>query len=160
MLELVAAGSWAAALGLVLPARLQAVYDAIPPGSRVADIGCDHGQLSAALAISGRAKATFACDISEHALAKAASTLRAAGCGDGHGCVQLRQGDGLSSLLSDDDVDTVVMAGLGVARMVSILRAPVPFPVQNILRTVVLQPVQELNIFCFICTMCLSLIAR
>lgn len=40
---------------LVLPPRLQTVHDAIPLYARVADVGCDHGKLSAALASSGRA---------------------------------------------------------------------------------------------------------
>ena len=37
-----------------LDARLAAAYDFVRPGHAAADIGCDHGKLSAALAGSGR----------------------------------------------------------------------------------------------------------
>ena len=102
-----------------LPPRLRAVLDATPAGSTVADIGCDHGLLAASLALSGRAARVYACDVSRSSLAGAARTLRDAQCAR----VELRCGDGLSSLTAADGVDTVAMAGLGVDRTVSILRA-------------------------------------
>lgn len=132
----------AAAGSLVpLPARLQVVADAVIDAmpavrSSVADIGCDHGQLSAALATSGRCEKVFACDVSEHALQKASHTLHEAGAG-AESLVALRLGDGLGSLTADDGVDTVCMAGLGVPRMVKILKDP---SIRTV-HTLVLQPV-------------------
>ena len=105
-----------------LSPRLQAVHDAAARGgAHVADVGCDHGKLATALATSGLVAAVYACDQSDAALAKTARTLRVAGVADGR--VRLRHGDGLSSLKPGDAVDTVVLAGLGVSRMQSILRA-------------------------------------
>ena len=43
-------------------ARLAAAYDFVRPGHAAADIGCDHGKLSAALAGSGRSPHVMACD--------------------------------------------------------------------------------------------------
>ena len=48
-----------------LDARLQAAADFVRPGSTAADIGCDHGKLSAWLAGSGRCPLVFACDLRE-----------------------------------------------------------------------------------------------
>jgi len=130
----------ALALGLVLPPRLQVVHDATPQGARVADIGCDHGQLSAALALSDRASAVFACDMSEAALKKTALTLERTQMG---GRVLLRAGDGLNCLTAEDAVDSAVMAGLGVPRMINILREGfrVEVAATAAIRTLVLQPV-------------------
>ena len=48
-----------------LDARLQAAADFVRPGAAAADIGCDHGKLSAWLAGSGRCPLGFACDLRE-----------------------------------------------------------------------------------------------
>eukprot|EP00322_Chrysochromulina_rotalis_P012481 CAMPEP_0115836614 /NCGR_PEP_ID=MMETSP0287-20121206/4797_1 /TAXON_ID=412157 /ORGANISM="Chrysochromulina rotalis, Strain UIO044" /LENGTH=247 /DNA_ID=CAMNT_0003290101 /DNA_START=17 /DNA_END=760 /DNA_ORIENTATION=+ len=125
------------ALGVVLPARLQVVHDACPHGARIADIGCDHGQLSAALALSGRASTVFACDMSSEALRKTARTLELAKVRDN--CVHLRAGSGLGCILVDDDVDSAAMAGLGIPRMVKILREGAG--TLATIHTLVLQPI-------------------
>ena len=54
-----------------LDARLAAAYDFVRPGHAAADIGCDHGKLSAALAGSGRCPLVLACDLRPGPLEKA-----------------------------------------------------------------------------------------
>ena len=48
---------------IVLTPRLQAVADMVPPGCAVADIGCDHGYVSAYLVQQGIAPRVVAADV-------------------------------------------------------------------------------------------------
>ena len=54
-----------------LSQRLQAIADFVPLGSRVADVGTDHGFLPCYLAQTGQAVQAFACDINAQPLALA-----------------------------------------------------------------------------------------
>ena len=134
----------ASAPGLPLPARLQVVHDATPHGARVADIGCDHGMLSAALSTSGRASLVCACDVSPHALLKTARNLERATAAASATCAtSLREGDGFASLEIEDNVDTVIMAGIGVPKMEAILTGGlVSFsPIMEGVHTLILKPI-------------------
>jgi tRNA A22 N-methylase len=125
-----------------LPLRLQSVLDAAPhTASIVADVGCDHGMLAAALA--QRSDKVFACDASELSLhGKAAKMCQP------YGNVVLRHGDGLTSLTAADSVDTIFMAGLGVPKIIEMLQVGLQSiddedaarPRHRHLRTLVLQP--------------------
>ena len=55
---------------LRLDKRLTAVVNEVN-GEVLADIGCDHGKVSAASLIGGKVKRVIACDISEDSLSKA-----------------------------------------------------------------------------------------
>jgi len=100
--------------------RLQAVTEAIARGSRVADIGSDHGRLPRLLIRSGRA--TW-CIATENGSGPA-SRLRAgvAACTDADR-IEIRQGDGLEPLRPEDRIDGIVLSGIGGATMLSILDA-------------------------------------
>lgn len=74
----------------------------------VADIGCDHGKLTAVLAASGLYPKVIGADLRPGPLAKAKQTLEQANCKDR---VELRLGDGLS-VLSAGEVGTIVLAGV------------------------------------------------
>ena len=91
-----------------LDARLSAAADLVRPGQPVADIGCDHGKLTAVLAASGKYPKVIGADLRPGPLAKAAQTLEYAGCKDR---AELRLGDGLS-VLSPGEVSTIVLAGV------------------------------------------------
>ncbi len=118
-----------------LDARLQAVADFVPMGSRVADIGTDHGYLAAELLRSGRAKYVIASDKNAGPYEAAVRTIREYGLTDE--VVSVRQGDGLKSL-SPGEVDTVCIAGMGGTLMIEILKSS-PDIVAN-LDVLVLQP--------------------
>ena len=89
-----------------LDARLSAAAELVRPGEPVADIGCDHGKLTAVLAASGRYPKVIGADLRPGPLAKAEQTLEYAGCKDR---AELRLGDGLS-VLSPGEVSTIVLA--------------------------------------------------
>ena len=91
-----------------LDARLSAAAELVRPGEPVADIGCDHGKLTAVLAASGRYPKVIGADLRPGPLAKAEQTLEYAGCKDR---AELRLGDGLS-VLSPGEVSTIVLAGV------------------------------------------------
>jgi tRNA (adenine22-N1)-methyltransferase len=97
-----------------LDARLLAVAEMIPHGSRVADVGSGHGLLPRHLLESGRAALCVATERDERRLA---SVLR-------HPGVVLRHGDGLAPLLPSDRLDVVVVAGLGGPTIARILGSP------------------------------------
>ena len=91
-----------------LDARLTAAAELVLPGKPVADIGCDHGKLTAVLAASGRYPKVIGADLRPGPLAKAKQTLENAGCLDR---AELRLGDGLS-VLSAGEVGSIVLAGV------------------------------------------------
>jgi len=121
------------AAALSLSPRLRAVADAVPAGARVADVGTDHAQLLAWLVAHGRIASGIGIDVNEGPLAQARRTLAAAGMRE----VELRRGDGLQPL-QPGEVDVVVLAGMGGARMVRLLDGS-PAVVSG-LRALVLQP--------------------
>ena len=87
-----------------LDARLSAAAELVRPGQPVADIGCDHGKLTAVLAASGKYPKVIGADLRPGPLAKAAQTLEYAGCKDR---AELRLGDGLS-VLSPGEAGTIM----------------------------------------------------
>lgn len=100
-----------------LDARLAAAYDFVRPGHAAADIGCDHGKLSAALAGSGRCPLVLACDLRPGPLEKARVT-----CAPYGDKVQCRLGSGLS-VLEPGEVDDIIIAGMGAETIIEILEA-------------------------------------
>ncbi|MCQ2450019.1 MAG: class I SAM-dependent methyltransferase [Clostridia bacterium] len=116
-----------------LSSRLSQIFDFVPCGAAVCDVGTDHGYLPAALAGSGRASRVIATDIRQKPLQSAREHLAAAGIDS----VELRLCDGLSDV-KPDEVDTVIVAGMGGEVIAGILeRAPW---VKNKRVTLILQP--------------------
>ena len=94
---------------LPISKRLLCCASMVQPGSRVADIGTDHGYLGIYLLQSGAARHVIACDLRKDPLENARSNAKLFGV-DGE--MELRLSDGLEKILPDE-VDTVVMAGMG-----------------------------------------------
>lgn len=104
-----------------LDPRLAAAAELVRPGQAVADIGCDHGKLTAVLAASGRYPKVIGADLRPGPLAKAKKTLQNAHCEDR---AELRLGDGLS-VLSPGEAGTIVVAGVSAQTTWEILeKAP------------------------------------
>lgn len=95
--------------GISLTRRLRAAADLVRYGSVAADVGCDHGKLSAYLLDSGRAEFVYATDIRKQPLAKAAALLSQERYEGRYECVLT---DGLNGLPADRITD-VVIAGVG-----------------------------------------------
>ena len=98
--------------------RLLAVTEAIASGSRVADIGSDHGRLPRLLIRSGRAVACIATEFGAGPSARLRASVTACPEADR---IEVRQGDGLDPLHSEDRIDGLVLSGMGAATMLSIL---------------------------------------
>ena len=94
---------------LPISKRLLCCASMVQPGSRVADIGTDHGYLGIYLQQSGAARHVIACDLRKDPLENARRNAKLFGV-DGE--MELRLSDGLEKILPDE-VDTVVMAGMG-----------------------------------------------
>lgn len=92
-----------------LGARLECIARYIKRGSRLADIGCDHGRLCVAMIQRGHVKTAIATDRSKDSLNKAERLALKFGVEDRLDC---RQGDGLMPI-QKDEVDCVVIAGMG-----------------------------------------------
>lgn len=104
---------------LELPPRLRLLADWVRPGARIADIGTDHAYLPVWLRLHGRVDSAIACDLRQGPLARARETGRAYGAD-----IDFRLGDGLS-VVSPEEADTIVIAGMGGENIAAILaRAP------------------------------------
>ena len=102
-----------------MDSRLKAIMDFVPNGSRVADIGTDHGYLAIELIKNNIAEFVIASDKNAKPLAAAQKNIKEAGIEDK---VDLRLGDGLKPL-KVNEVDVICIAGMGGALMCDILDA-------------------------------------
>ena len=100
-----------------LDARLSAAAAYVRPGRPAADIGCDHGKLSAWLAGSKRCPRVFACDLRPGPLAKAEKN-----CAPWADVVECRLGSGLS-VLAPGEASEIIIAGMGAETILEILDA-------------------------------------
>ncbi len=96
--------------------RLYTVSTLVPFGSRVADIGTDHGHLPIYLIQQGISPFCIACDIKEKPLESAKSNIQKVGIDR----IETRLGSGLAPL-SPDEVDCITIAGMGGEVIASIL---------------------------------------
>ena len=97
--------------------RLAAAFAYVRPGHAAADIGCDHGKLTAALAGSGRCPLVLACDLRPDPLEKARRL-----CAPYGEKVQCRLGNGLS-VVAPGEVEDIIIAGMGAETIIEILEA-------------------------------------
>ncbi|MEG1613166.1 MAG: class I SAM-dependent methyltransferase [Clostridia bacterium] len=99
-----------------LDRRLNAILGHINVGERVCDIGTDHGKL-AVLAVGKTGEMVVASDISPNSIVKAKRLANENGCADK---MDFRVGDGLE-VIASNEVDTVVIAGIGGREIIDIL---------------------------------------
>ena len=100
-----------------LSKRMAAIASFVPPGSRIADVGTDHGYIPICLVQSGTARSAIAMDVREGPLSRAAQHVKECGL---EAQIRLRLGDGLSALKAGE-ADTVLISGLGGPLMREIL---------------------------------------
>ena len=101
---------------MMIDSRIRAVMNFVRTGSRVADIGADHGYLTIELAKSGRAAKVIATEKNIGPFQAACKNISAVGLEN----VEVRLGDGLQ-VLSAGEVDTICIAGMGGALIEKIL---------------------------------------
>ena len=105
-------------MNIPLSPRLRVCCDFVTPGSRIADIGCDHGYLSIWLLTQGIARSAIAADINQQPLLSAVGNAEKYGVRDK---MEFYLSDGAKSI--PRDFDTLVCAGVGGDTMISILDA-------------------------------------
>lgn len=115
-----------------LTPRLKAIAQQVPLGARLADVGTDHGYLPVWLLMNGRITSAVAADLREGPLERARKTARQYGQSAN---ISFRLCDGLTDI-TPDEVDTVVMAGMGGETIATILSSA-PWTKQKLL---LLQP--------------------
>ena len=116
-----------------LSKRLSFICSLVQTGSKVCDVGTDHGYLPAFLYKSGKCQSVCATDIREKPLETARKNLALSGA-DG---VKLYLCDGLD-LITRNMADTVIIAGMG-GEVISGIIDRAPFLRDNTV-TLILQP--------------------
>lgn len=124
-----------------LSKRMQAVADMVSPGSRVCDVGCDHGYVPIYLLQSGTAPAVLAMDINQGPLAGAEEHIRKYEVED---YITLRISDGLDAY-HKGEADTLLCAGMGGRLLMNILDRE-PDKTADF-KELVLQPQSEIPLF-------------
>ncbi|MCC8123675.1 MAG: class I SAM-dependent methyltransferase [Oscillospiraceae bacterium] len=102
-----------------LSPRLRAVAQFIPQGARLADVGTDHAYLPVWLLQRGQIAYAVASDLREGPLERARATAARYGMSEQ---IRFCLGDGLVRIMPDE-VDTIVIAGMGGETISAILAA-------------------------------------
>ena len=126
---------------MALSGRLRMLADMVTPGSRLVDVGCDHGFLSIYLVQEGACPTALAMDVREGPLAAARRHVEAYRLGD---YITLRLSDGLAAYRAGE-AEALVCAGMGGRLMERILREGMDLAWG--MREVILQPQSEIPQF-------------
>ena len=103
---------------LNLGTRMEAIIDLCDNVKTIADIGCDHGYITAELILEEKADKIISTDISEKCLNKAILFCDSMNI---NGFISFRQGDGFEVITKRDRVELAVIAGMGGREIISIL---------------------------------------
>lgn len=120
---------------LNLSNRLEAIVKLVDEYKTVADIGCDHGYVTAELILSNRCEKVVATDISRNSLYKA---IRFCDSLNINNYVSFREGDGFSVIYKQDKVKQAIIAGMGGMEIINILENK-KFKLKNF----ILQPMRD-----------------
>ncbi len=102
---------------MILKSRLEAILKATDNTNTLLDAGCDHAYLAIEAIKRGCAKKVIASDINEGPLKKAEENIKKAGL---MGEIDIRLGSGIE-VISENEADTVVIAGMGGILITEIL---------------------------------------
>ncbi len=101
-----------------LSKRLSVIASLVPENAVIADIGCDHALLDIYLSKKNIIKKSFAIDITKGALNQADKNIKLYNAKN----IETRLSDGFEKIDIKDNVDTVIMSGLGDAKIINILK--------------------------------------
>ena len=101
-----------------LSKRLSIIASFVLKDTVIADIGCDHALLDIYLLKNNIIKKSFAIDITKGALNQADKNIKLYNVKN----IETRLSDGFKKIDIKDNVDTVIMSGLGDAKIISILK--------------------------------------
>lgn len=99
--------------------RLEAIATLVPINSNVIDIGCDHGLLDIYLYQKRISPKIIASDINGLALKNAKENIKRNHL---EGIIETRLGNGLDSLNQEDNIDTIIISGMGANTIIGIIK--------------------------------------
>ena len=102
-----------------LSIRLKAISSLIPKNSKVIDIGCDHGLLDIYLYKQEISEKIIASDINVNALNNAKANIKKYNLDK---YIETRLGNGLDVLKGSDQIDTIIISGMGTHTVIDILK--------------------------------------
>lgn len=126
---------------VVLSARMEALARMVSKGSRVCDVGCDHGWVSIYLVQQGISPCALAMDVRQGPLSQAQEHIRQQGL---EAYIETRLSDGVEALKSGE-ADAVICAGMGGRLMQRILEEG--RDKLTVMRELILQPQSEITAF-------------
>ena len=110
-----------------LSERMKAVAALVSPGSRVVDVGCDHGYLPIYLVMNKRIPSAVAMDVKSGPLSRAQENIKAHGLDT---YIETRLSDGLKNLKKGEG-DALIIAGMGGPLMEKILEEGKYYPMMK-----------------------------
>ena len=102
-----------------LSIRLATIASLVPLNTNIIDIGCDHALLDIYLYQSKKVKKIIASDINENALNNARDNIEKYKLAN---VIETRLGNGLDTLKDKDNIDTIIISGMGAHTVVGILK--------------------------------------
>ncbi len=99
--------------------RLLNIAKMVDENSNVIDVGCDHALLDIYLSLNKKVKKIIASDITLGAINQAKKNVLLYNALD----VDVRLGDGLSTLTNKDKINTIIISGLGNQKIFEILNS-------------------------------------
>lgn len=102
----------------MLSLRLSSLTKFVNYNDKIIDIGCDHALLDIFLVKNDLVKSIIASDINVQALNSGIKNIENEGLSDK---ISARLGDGLNVLTDKDNIDTVIISGMGTNTIIGIL---------------------------------------
>ena len=99
--------------------RLEAISSLVPINSNIIDIGCDHALLDIYLYQKKICNKIIASDINTNALNNAKENIKNNKLDNN---IETRLGNGLDTLNQEDNIDTIIISGMGGHTIVGILK--------------------------------------
>ena len=123
-----------------LSKRLSSVVSYVSSGNKVADIGCDHAFTSIHLIRSGIASSVLASDVNDGPLVIAKKNIRMSGLDSQ---IEVRKSNGLSEITTSDNIDTILISGMGGYLIIDILNSNIG--VRDKAKELILQPQSDIH---------------
>ena len=101
-----------------LSKRLDAISSLVPKGSNAIDVGCDHGLLDIYLHQKKITNKIIATDINRNAISNAKENIKKNKL---EKQIETRLGNGIDVLKENDNIDTIIISGMGAHTIVGIL---------------------------------------
>lgn len=99
--------------------RLETIVDLCEPTKIIADLGCDHGLVTAELILQDKAQMVIATEISSNCLNKAVLLADSINITP---FVSFREGNGFDAITKYDKINLAIIAGMGGMEIINILK--------------------------------------